>query len=130
MTKTFYGFDRDGVLIGSFEEPNFDAMCDETPPFCTDIAPPELTSDQQARFIDGRWEVEPKPTYAPVEQSYDEAAAIVRTHRNTLLAACDYTQLPDVMVDREAWGQYRNALRNISEQPGFPFSIAWPTKPT
>lgn len=53
----------------------------------------------------------------------------VRDERNALLAASDWTQLPDSPVDRQAWSVYRQALRDITSQSGFPFLIVWPTQP-
>jgi len=52
----------------------------------------------------------------------------VRAERNARLAACDWTQLPDAPVDATAWGEYRQALRDITTQPD-PFDIAWPKEP-
>ena len=53
----------------------------------------------------------------------------VRTKRNDLLAASDWTQLPDVpLATKEAWAAYRQALRDITEQPD-PFNIVWPVPP-
>lgn len=50
--------------------------------------------------------------------------------RNQLLAASDWTQLPDVPLEtKEAWATYRQALRDITDQPGYPLDIAWPTPP-
>ena len=54
----------------------------------------------------------------------------VRDKRNFLLLATDYTQLPDVPdTIRQAYTEYRQALRDITEQDGFPYNVAWPTKP-
>lgn len=51
-------------------------------------------------------------------------------HRSQLLAQSDWTQLPDVPIaTKEAWATYRQALRDITEQPGFPLDIVWPTPP-
>ena len=53
----------------------------------------------------------------------------MRKKRNALLAASDWTQLPDVPLEtKEAWAAYRQALRDITEQPD-PFNIVWPTPP-
>lgn len=53
----------------------------------------------------------------------------VRMRRNALLAQSDWTQLPDVpLATKEAWATYRQALRDITEQPD-PFDIVWPTPP-
>ena len=53
------------------------------------------------------------------------------SRRNGLLSASDWTQLPDVPLEtRSAWCTYRQALRDITEQPGFPLDVQWPQKPS
>ena len=54
---------------------------------------------------------------------------IVRERRDLLLARSDWTQLPDAPVDAAAWATYRQALRDVPQQDGFPASVAWPTQP-
>lgn len=55
----------------------------------------------------------------------------VRAERNNMLLASDWTQLEDVPIaNRVAWKTYRQALRDLPEQEGFPEDIIWPTKPT
>ena len=92
----------------------------------------------------------PQPTYdniverpkelPPVEQDgewvqqwttevYADADSRARAHRDRLLAASDWTQLPDASADSAAWATYRQALRDVPQQAGFPADIAWPTKP-
>lgn len=54
----------------------------------------------------------------------------VRADRQARLAACDWTQgrdIPDAVST--AWASYRQALRDITAQPGFPTSITWPVAP-
>jgi hypothetical protein len=46
-----------------------------------------------------------------------------------MLAESDWTQLPDAPVDKEAWATYRQALRDITKQDGFPEDVEWPTRP-
>lgn len=53
----------------------------------------------------------------------------VRAERDALLAACDWTQVADAPVDQAAWAVYRQALRDVTNQVGFPVDIVWPTKP-
>ena len=54
---------------------------------------------------------------------------LVRAERDRRLLACDWTQLPDVpLATKEAWASYRQALRDITEQPD-PFNITWPAAP-
>jgi hypothetical protein len=66
--------------------------------------------------------VTPPPDPAPV-------AAAARAERNARLSACDWTQLADAPVDGLAWAVYRQELREVPQQSGFPFSIQWPEKP-
>lgn len=54
----------------------------------------------------------------------------VREERNAKLAASDWTQALDIPeATRSAWATYRQALRDIPSQPGFPDVITWPTPP-
>ena len=55
-----------------------------------------------------------------------------RTERNKLLEESDWTQVLDAPIDaetREAYRVYRQALRDIPEQEGFPGTITWPEMP-
>ena len=52
----------------------------------------------------------------------------VRNQRNALLAETDYMALSDVTMSDD-WTTYRQALRDIPAQDGFPASVTWPTKP-
>jgi len=53
----------------------------------------------------------------------------VRAQRNNLSSYCHRTQVLDAPVDQAAWAQYRQALRDIPQQDGFPENVIWPTKP-
>lgn len=53
-----------------------------------------------------------------------------RLRRNELLSQCDWTQLPDSPVDKQAWADYRQLLRDISQQEQFPWEVSWPTPPS
>jgi hypothetical protein len=55
--------------------------------------------------------------------------AEVRQQRNELLSACDWTQLPDSPADHGAWATYRQALRDVTAQEGFPWDVVWPEMP-
>ena len=52
----------------------------------------------------------------------------VREDRNALLVASDWTQIADAPVDQGAWAVYRQELREITSQEGFPDNIIWPTQ--
>lgn len=58
-----------------------------------------------------------------------EQAKSVRAERNRLIAECDWTQVEDSPVDKAAWATYRQALRDLTLQAGFPFDVTYPTKP-
>lgn len=56
----------------------------------------------------------------------------IRDRRDNLLAETDYLIQPDYPIsdaDREAVKAYRQALRDITKQDGFPIDIVWPEKP-
>lgn len=60
------------------------------------------------------------------------AAAEARDERGRLLAASDWTQAGDAPLDaaaRLAWATYRQALRDVTKQAGFPLEIDWPVAP-
>ena len=62
-------------------------------------------------------------------QEPERLASQIRQERNTLLSDCDWTQVSDAPVNQAAWQTYRQALRDITAQEGFPYSVIWPTKP-
>lgn len=59
----------------------------------------------------------------------EQAAKAVRAKRDALLGASDKEVLPDRDTDKTAWAAYRQALREIPEQAGFPFDVDWPVMP-
>ena len=58
-----------------------------------------------------------------------QQAAAVRADRNARLAATDWTQIADSTANKPAWGAYRQALRDVPAQVGFPQSVTWPEQP-
>lgn len=66
--------------------------------------------------------------YSVVNKSEAEAAAAIRNKRDSLLAETDWMALSDNTLT-EAWATYRQQLRDISDQEGFPYSVIWPAKP-
>ena len=52
-----------------------------------------------------------------------------RMERNILLAETDYAALPDTPEMSDAMTAYRQALRDVPAQEGFPTNITWPEKP-
>ncbi len=69
---------------------------------------------------------------AEIDSKNQQLADDTRQHRNQLLAACDWTQLPDAIQDpvkKQLWADYRQSLRDITDQANFPHSIVWPISP-
>jgi len=67
------------------------------------------------------------------QQKYSQAAREIQRQRAQLLASSDWvvikamdqgTQVP------EAWSTYRQQLRDITQQTGYPFTVVWPTAPS
>ena len=80
----------------------------------------------------GRWF-----TQYSVADMDDEAKAVLdaqqaasqRTSRDEKLKASDWTQVADSPVDKDLWATYRQALRDVTAQAGFPWNVDWPTQP-
>jgi len=62
-----------------------------------------------------------------------EQAKSVRASRDEKLKDCDWTQVADALldapVDKAVWATYRQALRDVTTQTGFPWTITWPDEP-
>ena len=79
-----------------------------------------------AELVNGKYGV--IANYIP--PSNEVLADKVRIERNTLLAQTDWTQAGDVpQATKDAWSTYRQALRDIPQQAGFPVNVTFPTKP-
>jgi hypothetical protein len=69
----------------------------------------------------------PEPTMS--QEEIQQLGTGARSDRNRLLTESDWTQVLDAPVDQNACAIYRQALRDIPQQEGFPTSIDWPVKP-
>lgn len=58
-----------------------------------------------------------------------EMSAQVRSQRDSELMRSDWTQVADAPVDKAAWATYRQSLRDVTLQAGFPWNVSWPVKP-
>lgn len=80
-------------------------------------------------------ETQPAKTAAENEAAYKatkdaEQAKGIRTTRNDMLKESDWTHTTDSTVaNKQAWATYRQALRDITSQVGFPWTITWPVVP-
>lgn len=127
LKQTSAGFDEKGNKIFSYYEE------------CT----PNLAPNTYAKYTEAAaWcnannaMIEDKGDYYEVvaipAPTTEELAAQARSQRDALIAATDYlmaTDYPLTDEKRQELTVYRQALRDIPEQPGFPTEIVWPTKP-
>ena len=74
-------------------------------------------------LTNGVWTPPPAPTDLQI-------AAEVRAMRNSIIASTDWTQAADVpQAVKDRYTTYRQALRDVPQQAGFPSEVTWPTKP-
>ena len=79
-------------------------------------------------FTDGETTAaEQEAAYKAVKDA--EQAKSIRQSRTEKLKDSDWTQLADSTADKTAWAAYRQALRDITAQAGFPWTIDWPAQP-
>jgi hypothetical protein len=82
--------------------------------------------------IDGKWytkySVADMDAEAIAAKDTEQAKAM-RSQRTDKLKDSDWTQVADAPVDKAAWATYRQALRDITAQPGFPWTVTWPDAP-
>ena len=64
-----------------------------------------------------------------IDAATESQGASVRADRNRRLSESDWTQVADAPVDQAAWAVYRQALRDVPNQTGFPWDITWPETP-
>ena len=86
------------------------------------------------REVNGRIEqsAEAAPVPSVPELTAEQQEAQIRAQRNSLLTLSDWTQLADAPLtaeQKQAWAEYRQALRDVPEQAGFPENVAWPLVP-
>jgi hypothetical protein len=81
---------------------------------------------------DGKWVQVWNVTDASAEEvaeRTEQQADSVRAERNQKLSDSDWTQVADAPVDKQAWADYRQALREVPDQAGFPWNVQWPEQP-
>ncbi len=82
--------------------------------------------------VDGRWftkySVADLDDEAKAAKDAEQAKAM-REQRNQKLKDTDWTQVADAPGDKAAWAIHRQALRDITSQAGFPWTVNWPAQP-
>ena len=94
-------------------EPSYDM-------FTQDLTEGSFTQDE-----DGNWTL----GYTVQNKPQDDAERSIRMERDKRLFETDYLALSDNTLT-SAMSTYRQALRDVTAQSGFPFSVVWPTKPS
>lgn len=72
-----------------------------------------------------------RPVWVDAPPPADSELAVgIRMQRDALLRDSDWTQAADVPeATAKPWREYRNLLRDVPQQPGFPQSVTWPDRP-
>lgn len=63
----------------------------------------------------------------------DRAMSDVAIKRNKLLFSSDWTQIPNNPLTSQQqadWATYRQQLRDVTSQSGYPYNVVWPVAPT
>ena len=84
--------------------------------------------DGELTNVDGAWVLPYKLEALPLEQ----AQSNIRSRRDNLLQTTDWIVAKSYERGEAvpaAWATYRQALRDVTAQEGFPYSVEWPSKP-
>ena len=96
-----------------------------------DSATQKVELNSTATQVNGEWVQDwTVLTMTAQEQAENDtqARAAVRQHRDALLQQTDWRASSDLVLPTE-WATYRQALRDITSQEGFPYTLDWPAKP-
>ncbi len=80
---------------------------------------------ENVELVDGVW----TQTWVVENLPQELAEKNIRNERYRLLMQSDWRALNDQTLSPE-WSAYRQALRDIPQQAGFPYSVNWPTEPS
>lgn len=78
------------------------------------------------------YELPPDTVQANKQKEADTLSAKIKSRRASLLASTDWTQIPgSPLTDpkKQQWAEYRQALRDLPTQEGFPYVVTWPEQP-
>lgn len=119
------------VIIPETELPEGIVIVNGQVPSSYDAATQNFEYADEPTLIDGEWQLAitvTDKTDAEIESERLSLENFFREKRNTLLAETDWWANSDVIMTDEQRA-YRQALRDIPAQAGFPENITWPTKP-
>jgi len=122
-------------VVGEFFPPEGYEAVQRTPMPSYDKITQNIREDAP-EFVEGvwrqRWLVAPA-TEQDIAARTDAQARSIRSRRGEMLRECDWTQLADLSLEsaqHSQWVHYRQALRDITKQNGFPWNVTWPVSPT
>jgi hypothetical protein len=93
---------------------------DDRPEYDTSIQKLE----QSFELRDGSW----YKTYTAVNLPQEKVESNIRSMRDRLLQETDWMALSDNTLT-QPWADYRQSLRDITDQESFPYSVTWPIEP-
>lgn len=132
MTKTYYGTEPlalETVTIGKFKHIYYRENITEFEKDVEGETVTEWSADEYTHKVSADTEVTPQLIDAIKEADRIVTAKKIREERNKLLQDSDNQMVSDRPTDKEAWAAYRQALRDLTEQPGFPYDVAFPVVP-
>jgi hypothetical protein len=98
----------------------------------TPMPPVDITEiakeEEKPVFVDGVWTKVWRVVRLPLEQAQNN----IRSQRDGLLRESDWVVIMHTEKGTDIpseWEVYRQALRDITAQEGFPYAVTWPTKP-
>lgn len=125
------------IKLSTMQYPMYIGDIESDPAGVDDYAPVEWVSppnvdtsryfvrQEQPQQQNGKW-----VTVWTVQEIPDQLQSkMIRQQRNLMLSETDWTQLEDSPVEKSVWAAYRQALRDVPTQSGFPWQINWPVKP-
>ena len=84
-------------------------------------------------YIDGVWGIGSQELYdANMGFITAQASNEVIAKRDALLYASDWTQIPNnplTPAEQQSWATYRQELRDVTSEAGYPFNVTWPIAP-
>ena len=114
---------------------NFDDLKEEFVPFSADLNDSYAHTKQIFNeCVEGKWGTIAE--FVPYVPTQEEIENKLRDKRDDLLAEVDSIVSNPLrwasfsQAQQTAWANYRQALLDVPQQPGFPNTINWPTKPT
>jgi hypothetical protein len=100
-----------------------------------DVDLTKTVSEDTPKFVEGKWKQSWKIINRSQEEIDEEKNSLARTariDRDAMLYASDWVIIKDAEVgvpNIQQWKDYRQALRDVPSQEGFPSLIIWPNKP-